>query len=297
MKIKKIDQFISRDGTIKNVYKTDKGIIELSMIRKPNYPERDVICCPSMYYCRLGCKFCHLTDSNCDVKMVNIEYEELHSCLSHFIIDHGFSNKNLLLSFMGVGEPTLNKSLLLDLENNWVNICNYDTCEITLATMVPSLDRLKTISRSELIGNKKIYISLHTPFTEERQSLIPGSKTTVEEICKELQNYNQKSNNSEHHKNKELAVFHYTLIENVNDTGRHLEEMIKISKQYKIPVKLLRFNDYCELKKSQNEKYKYWKDALGKYTRTSIYDAPGSDIGSSCGQLTKKYYINTEEDK
>ena len=86
------------DGTIKNVYKGNNKIIEISDLFNNN--KRDVICVPTHNFCSLGCKMCHLTNNKLNKKMNPIRFDDFIECLLDSL--KYFDNKeNLLISFMG----------------------------------------------------------------------------------------------------------------------------------------------------------------------------------------------------
>ena len=99
------------DNTIKGVYQVNNNkIIEISMLY--NRTDRDVICVPTHHYCNLGCKMCHLTNSKISKPMQRVKSDDLLYCIIDIIKKYKTNKKNLLISFMGVGEPLLNLELI-----------------------------------------------------------------------------------------------------------------------------------------------------------------------------------------
>lgn len=78
-----------------------------------------------------------------------------------------------------------------------------------------------------------------------------------------------------------------------------MEELIKLGKEFNIPLKILKFNPTKSLQRSKKETI--WLDKLFQEykARVQFYSPPGPGIGSSCGQFTKHYYLgsSTKESK
>ena len=116
--LKNLGSFIDHcDGSIKSVYQSKDGIIEMTLINNKSY---DVVCVPTHYFCNLGCKMCHLTNNRLNKCMVPINcddfIEALLKSVCHQDCEKGLNRRtnkaDLLISFMGVGEPLLNQNLI-----------------------------------------------------------------------------------------------------------------------------------------------------------------------------------------
>lgn len=296
------------DGTIKNVYRGENKIIEISNLY--NNAKRDVVCVPSHNFCSLGCKMCHLTNNKLNKKMNQIHFNDFIGCLLDSL--KYFENKdNLLISFMGVGEPQLNLKLINDLFINEKIIkekYGYKNIGYSLSTMMPfnNIDELINVVLTNNIP-LKLHFSLHSPIDKKRNELIPATKVNVKKafellsIYRRLLNKNEiiKKEYSKFHNNFDFTEIHYTLIKNVNDTDEELELLYNLSNTYKIPIKFISFNPKNDLKKSNKEEK--WANKLKEIDGLIVkrYCPPGREIGSSCGEFTKHYYheeIETEKE-
>ena len=98
------------DGTLKTVFDVGNNkIIEMSLLF--NKEDKDVVCVPTHHFCNLGCKMCHLTNRGFNKVMTPIKWEDFIYCLINTLSINGkrrTDKENLLISFMGVGEPLLN---------------------------------------------------------------------------------------------------------------------------------------------------------------------------------------------
>ena len=296
------------DGTIKNVYIGDNKIIEISNLF--NNQKRDVVCVPTHNFCSLGCKMCHLTNNKLNKSMNPICYDDFIECLldSLTYFDH---KENLLISFMGVGEPQLNMALIKDVflnEDIIKEACHYRNIGYSLSTMMPfdNIDKLISIVYSNNIP-LKLHFSLHSPIDEKRSELIPATKVNVRDALQLLANYRKIMNQNEFikkeygkfHDNYDFTEIHYTLIDNVNDSDDELSLLYDLLSEFKIPIKFISFNPKDDLKKSNNEEK--WIKKLSEIEGLIVkrYCPPGREVGSSCGEFTKHYYheeIETKEE-
>ena len=296
------------DGTIKNVYKWDNKIIEISNLFNNN--NRDVVCVPTHNFFLLGCKMCHLTNNKLNKKMNPICFDDFIDCLLDSL--KYFDNKeNLLISFMGVGEPQLNLELIKNVFLNEDIIkkkFKYKNIGYSVSTMMPfnNIDELINIVLSNNIP-LKLHFSLHSPIDEKRNELIPATKVSVKKAFELLSTYRKLLNQNEtikqeyskFHDNYDFTEIHYTLIDNVNDSDEELNMLYDLLSIYKIPIKFISFNPKDDLKRSAKEEL--WIKKLSEINELIVkrYSPPGREVGSSCGEFTKHYYheeIETKEE-
>lgn len=302
-KIKVLGRFRDQDKTEKFVFKSGKGIIEITWIK--NKSGIAVFCLPTHHYCNLGCKFCHLTESGVKKKMIPISLTDMVGAMN-FILDSYISDKSLLFSFMGVGEPFLNIKLIFEFYDYLKNNVKKNI-GLALASMILSPGPLKKII--EKVKNEnlplKIHFSLHSPVEKIRKDIIPLASTAIPECLRALENYGKLvfsrppivKNLKHFHKRPDAVEVHYTLIDKINDSDEDLEKIIKIGNKYRIPLKLLKFNPTEYL--SCSPRVDFWFKRLSeKYgAPVYLYFPPGPNIGSSCGQFTKHYYLSSNSKK
>lgn len=303
------------DGTLKSVYVVDENkIIEMSHLF--NKENMDVVCAPTHHFCNLGCLMCHLTNKGLNKSMNPIKSEDFIKCLIDTLTynNERITDKpNLLISWMGVGEPLLNLKLIEEVYKNEKLLkeqLGYENIGYALATMMPNDNVIKlTKIVDELNIPLKLHFSMHTPIDEERFKLIPSTKIEVKTALNYLTNYrntlqkNKKimENYIKLHRTNDPVEIHYTLIKDVNDGEKELEEICELLKTYNIPIKFIRFNPINELERSEKESL--WVETLSQEIpslRIKTYSPPGREVGSSCGEFTKHYYheeIETIEEK
>lgn len=310
------------DETIKQVFTTEMHeIIEISSLANKN--TIDVYCVPTHHYCNLGCKMCHLTNQAINKKMLKISSDNLLAAIKIITFKNNSicsskkerrsNNTSLLLSFMGVGEPLLNWELIRSIylqESEMQQQTGYQNFSYALSTMMPN-SNLKAITQDvlELKLPLKIHFSLHTPFDSERKKLLPATNVDIKTALQMLCDYRDAvkkeacilENLSQFHTSPSPIEIHYTLIKGINDSDKHLNELLKLSQKYMIPIKFILFNPINQLQESPN--LERWIATLKKALPSLdiiAYAPPGREIGSSCGEFTKHYYhekIETKEQK
>lgn len=307
------------DGCIKGVYESKRGISEFTFIPNKEDIGVDVYCVPTHHYCNLGCKICHLTTQRLNKRMLMIKEDEFIEGLNSMTYKNKSQlteenrrtpNKKLLISYMGVGEPLFNKKLIervFEKEKFITKSTRYTNINYALSTIMPD-DSLISLGEYVKINNMplKVHFSLHSPFSNERFDLLPKTNVSVIKAFDLLKEYETAAKDIKplikpFHKKDDNIEIHYTLIKELNDSNKHLEELISIDKDYKIPIKFLRFNPTGNMEKSNRENY--WINRLQEAlpeVNILAYTPPGKNIGSSCGEFTKHYYlskIESEEDK
>jgi adenine C2-methylase RlmN of 23S rRNA A2503 and tRNA A37 len=299
-KFKKLGRFRDIDGTEKYVFQTSPGVIELTSIK--NKPGVGNFCIPSHHYCRLGCKFCHLTEEGNQKKpMIPIKIHEMATTLD-WVVDRYIKDDKILFSFMGVGEPTLNIDLVFQLYKHFKKTDK--TVSMALATMMLLPAAYKKILVNVKKNNLplKIHFSMHSPFNDKRKAIIPSAITTIEECLERLAEYRKivekkpaiLENLSLFHQKPDPVEIHYTIIKDANDSDEELKRLLKYGGKYKIPLKILKFNptNYLDV----SPRTKHWLKVLDSEYAAPVYhyDPPGHGIGSSCGQFTKHYYLGSK---
>jgi 23S rRNA (adenine2503-C2)-methyltransferase len=183
---------------------------------------------------------------------------------------------------MGMGEPFLNyKETLLALR-----VLN-DTEGFNLAA------RSIAVSTSGLVDNIwrfadepeqfHLAISLHTPFEEERQRIMPvASRHSIPELMSAARYYVERT----HRK----LFFEYTLLAGVNDQMRHVEALAELLDHPLYHLNLLRFNwtDTGFAATPRNEAKEFLRYARELGLSATLRPSRGQNIDAACGQLAAK---------
>lgn len=283
---KVIDRIESKeDRTVKLVLQSDNDFLEISLIDKQD--GKDIICVPCQTGCRMGCRFCHLTEVPNKRPVRSLSKEEIADAVNFAIDQIPKRNPGLLVSYMGAGEPMLNvdgvtgsAKLISENFSLWSTAVRF-----AVSTIIPKsslLDSFTDKLKSSKL-NFKLHWSLHSPDEDVRKSLIPNADS-IENSIKAIQRYKKETGNP--------VEVHYTLIDQVNDSGTDATRLSELAVGADLPVKILRFNpkpgaDDLVRSKKEND---FAASLTDRHVKVEIYEPPGRDIGSSCGQFRLDYY-------
>ena len=275
--------FVSVDGTEKYLFKlTDGNLIEGVLMK---YKYGYTLCVSTQVGCRMNCAFCA---SGLSGLTRNLEAGEI---LGEVICVNnrqggGIGDKRKVINvvLMGSGEPFDNynnvvKFLRLVSEKDGIEISPRN---ISLSTcgLVP-----KMLDFAEENIPVNLTVSLHSPFDEERQKIMPVAKTySIKQILDACANYFDKTGRR--------YIFEYVLIKGENDTERYANALIKLLSGKPCHVNLIRLNTVKEhdLKAgTEKDAYRFLgmleKGGLSATLRRKM----GEDIEGACGQLRRRY--------
>ena len=127
-------------------------------------------------------------------------------------------------------------------------------------------------------------VSLHTPFNEERQQLMPVQVAyPIEEVVREIKSWD--------FGRQRRVSFEYILFEGLNDSPAHVKELAKLLDGLKCRINLIRFHPVpgTPLKSPSDKVMQEFKDALNsKGILTTVRASRGQDIYAACGLLSTK---------
>ena len=266
------------DGTRKYLFKTlDGHAIETVMIPEKG---RHTVCISTQVGCPMGCKFCATGLLGIKRNLKAREIAEQVFVAARDLVPDGGRVSNVVV--MGMGEPFLNyRAMILALK-----VLN-DPDGFGLAA------RSIAASTSGLIDKIRRYadepeqfhlaISLHTPFEDERQRLMPvASRHSIPELMDAAHYYVDKT----HRK----LFFEYTLLAGVNDQPRHVEALSELLDHPLYHLNLLRFNwtdtGFSATPKREAKDFLLHARDLG--LSATLRPSRGEDIDAACGQLAAK---------
>jgi 23S rRNA (adenine2503-C2)-methyltransferase len=181
--------------------------------------------------------------------------------------------------FMGMGEP-------LDNYDNVLKACSIITSEWGLAiskrnVTVSSVGITPGIEKFLQDSECNLALSLFSPFPHEREKLVPAEKLyPVLKIIKIMKGTPVK-------KKRRLSLA-YVMINGINDSDLHLEELIKLVKGSEIRINLLPYHQIMNDHNisSTGERMQYFKHSLVlSGISASIRKSRGGDISAACGLL------------
>ena len=90
------------------------------------------------------------------------------------------------------------------------------------------------------------------------------------------------------HAPRDFVTFEYIMLDGVNDSDKHADELIEIAKQVRCKLNLIPFNPFPQsgLKRSSNNRIRAFSERLQSAgVVTTTRKTRGDDIDAACGQL------------
>jgi len=272
----------SVDGTKKYLYPAQKGLfIEAAYI-----PEKDrhTLCISSQIGCKMGCLFCMTGKQGFQGQLTAGE-------IVNQVISLPESDQLTNIVYMGMGEPMDNvENVLKSLEiftSDWGMGWSPRRVNVSTIGVEPAMRRFIEESNAHLA------ISLHTPFNEERKTLMPIEQVyPVEEVIDALKEYD--------FGRQRRISFEYIMFDGVNDTPAHVKGLTKLLNGIRCRINLIRFHPIPDspLRGSSDEKIKWFSDQLNKKgLTTTIRRSRGEDIYAACGLLSTKNMLKEDTEK
>ena len=276
-----VAEAISKDGTKKYLFRltssSDSGLTSKSeavFIESVYIPDNDraTLCVSTQAGCKMGCKFCMTGTLG------------FHGHLSAAeILNQIFSipdaDKLTNIVYMGEGEPMDNlDNVLRSLEAMtaaWG--CSWSPKRIT----VSSVGIIKGLKRFIEESECHLAISLHNPYSIERQEVMPIEKAHhLSDVITLLKQYDWS--------HQRRVSFEYICWGGVNDTPKHANELLRLLKGLDCRINLIRFHAGVDkVFTSSDERQMEWlRDYLTERgITTTIRRSRGEDILAACGML------------
>jgi 23S rRNA (adenine2503-C2)-methyltransferase len=262
----------SGDLSIKYLFNTRTG----SPVESVFIPDekRKTICISSQAGCRMACDFCNTGMMGF---RGNLEPDEIINQVASVMDRSQISH----VVYMGMGEPLDNymnvlKSLDI-LTAQWGFALSPRNITVSTIGVKPYLDYFLQETRCNLA------VSIHTPFDEERDRLIPAAvKYSVRELIDMICSYQWVKNRR--------VTFQYVMIKGINDTDRHLSELVRILKETPVRINLMSYHspEGSIMQSSPIDiQWHFKRHLIMNGISASIRKSRGQDIGAACGLLGK----------
>lgn len=266
---KPVAEAVSVDGTKKYLFQVGEQYVEAVYIPED---DRATLCVSTQAGCKMGCRFCMTGTLG------------FHGHLSAgdilnqiFSIPDSQSLTNIV--YMGEGEPMDNLDNVLRslrvMTSSWG--CNWSARRITVSSVgvIPALKRYIEESDCHLA------ISLHNPYSVERQTIMPIEKAYhLSDVLALLKQYDWQ--------HQRRVSFEYICWHGVNDTPKHANELLRLLRGLDCRVNLIRFHAGVDgaFPASDEEHMQWLRDYLTAHgLTTTIRRSRGEDILAACGML------------
>lgn len=268
----------SADGTKKYLFGTASGnFVETAMIP---LKERRTVCVSTQVGCKMGCLFCMTGKQGFQGQLTAGDIVNQIRSIPEW-------RKVTNMVYMGMGEPFDNLDEVLRsigiLTAEWGFAMSPRRITVSSIGITPGLVRFLRESEAHLA------ISLHTPFHEERQRLMPVEIAhPLQEIIDEIKRWDFGG--------QRRVSFEYIVFHGLNDTARHVKELSRLLAGIRCRINLIRFHPVpgTPLQATDEETLQWFKDQLNnKGILTTIRASRGQDIHAACGLLSTKERITT----
>jgi 23S rRNA (adenine2503-C2)-methyltransferase len=266
-------------------YTSDNEYIESVLMK---HPQRYTVCLSTQVGCNVRCIFC-ASGINGIKRNLNLSeiIDQLFLIQKYIYMREKMRITNIV--YMGMGEPLFNyenlvKSLDIFTHDKAFNISNRN---ITVSTS-GVVDKIYELAEEKF--RVKLAISLHSPFENKRQKLIPlAKKYKIPQILKAAEYYFLRT--------KRRITIEYILLKNITDTLEDAKELVNILKNYnfKVFINLIPYNsignvylDNVLLEQSDNESISRFYNYIKKYFEVNVRWSLGRDINAACGQLRRQ---------
>jgi len=261
----------SADGTFKYLFPVSENkFVETVYIPDK---ERATICISSQVGCKMNCLFCMTGKQKFSAQLSSSE-------IINQILSLPESEKLSNYVFMGMGEPLDNVSEL------------FKTLEIMTADYGLALSPKRiTVSTVGILPELKqfleettchIAVSLHSPYHEERLSLMPVEKAyPAEKIIELIRQYD--------FSHQRRISFEYVMFGGLNDDRRHARDLANLLSGIPCRVNLIKYHPVpgVNLPETNKENMIPFRDYLSTHGIISTIRASrGEDILAACGMLS-----------
>ncbi len=275
-----LEEQTSVDGTKKYLFSTAQGkFIEAAYIPES---DRATLCVSSQVGCKMGCLFCMTGKQGFQAHLsANEILNQVRSLPEH--------EKLTNIVYMGMGEPFDNiEEVLKSLEiltSGYGYAWSPKRITVSSIGIIPGMKEFLNRSKCHLA------ISLHTPFDDERQQLMPVQQVyPIREVLTAIRSFDFGL--------QRRVSFEYIMLKDINDSARHVKELVKILAGIRCRINLIRFHpipDTPLLGSNEQTILKFQELLNDKGIVATIRASRGEDIFAACGLLSTKALIKNKQ--
>lgn len=262
------------DETVKYLIELDDGNIIESVLMSYKYGY--TVCASTEVGCAMGCTFCASTLGGL---VRRLSPGEILSQITLIGKDAGVRISNIVL--MGIGEPLDNydnvvKFIRLVNDPEGLNIgqrhISLSTCGLT--------DMIDKLSEEDL--GVTLCVSLHAADNEKRSRIMPVNRRySLEKLIPACRRYTEKTGRR--------MIFEYSLIKDVNDLDKDIENIVKLTKGIICHINVIPVNPIKERRFERSTRaHEFCRLLEARGVSATVRRELGSDISASCGQLRRQ---------
>ena len=278
-RLKEVHRSVATDATTKLLLSTEDG----ETIETVGIPtdQRLTVCVSSQVGCPMACRFCATGKGGLQ-----------RSLQTHEIVDQVLSVREAMdrrpshIVFMGMGEPLLNSSAVLEAIRCLNDDLGIGQRRITVSTVgVPkTLPQLAELAMQRL-GRAQftLAVSLHAPNQRLREELIPTAHAyPYDALLEDCRHYLDVTGRR--------VSFEYFLLGNLNDRPQHAEELADRVGGFQSHVNLIAYNpiEEEEFQRPSRDRIDGFRRVLERRgIAVSLRASRGLDQDAACGQLRR----------
>lgn len=265
------DAACSDDGTKKYVFRVGSG----QLVESAYIPDGDraTLCISSQAGCKMGCRFCFTGRGGFHG---DLSAAEILNQIASLPERENLTN----IVMMGMGEPLDNPDEVLAALEAMTSPWGYawSPTRITLSTIgvIPNLKRFLNSTQINLA------VSLHNPFPDQREAIMPVEKVyPIRKVVELLKQYD--------FTHQRRVSFEYIVLKGMNDSPEHVKELARLLDGLKCRINLIRFHAIPDspFVSPDNASVVRFRDAISrKGIVTTIRASRGEDIKAACGLLS-----------
>ena len=307
-----INKQASIDGTVKYLFPTQNGLcVETVFIPElkidangESQGDRATLCISSQIGCKMGCTFCQTGKQGFQGNLTTTDILN-----QIYALPEREQLTNIVM--MGQGEPLDNIDNVLQATEIMTATWGYQWSpkRITVSTVGIKRGLQKFLEKSQC----HLAISLHSPYPEQRASIMPAEHSMgIQQIVELLRQYD--------FSHQRRLSFEYILFGGLNDSKAHAKEIVKLLQGLDCRINLIKFHQLettfagQSQKQSQKQSLPQWGEVGGgsqvpnvnlpptnveqienfrNYLTThgiftTIRASRGQDIDAACGMLSSK---------
>ncbi len=282
-----VEQKISADGTIKNIYKLHDGNVIEGVVMQ--YKHGKTICISTQVGCRMGCKFCA---SGIDGLVRNLSSGEIlaQAIYINKLLGGNVNNRQITnIVLMGSGEPLDNFDNVVQffkLVNHPKGI-NISERNISISTC-GLVDKIKDLA--DLGHEVNLCISLHASNDTIRNQIMPISlRYKIKDVIDACKYYFKKTGRR--------FIIEYTMIHGINDSLDCARELAKLLKGCVCHVNIINLNEVKEKPYKtcpKGDVYKFVETLNSLGISATTRRTMGDDVDGACGQLRRNFIKNNK---
>lgn len=267
----------SDDGTVKFQMQFTDGL-EVETVLIPFF-KRYTVCLSTQVGCAMNCSFCFTGTQGLKRQLTSGEIVGQYLMAYQWLLQKDSTSLKPSIVFMGQGEPLHNYVEV----KKAIEVLNDTKCvgvghrQMTLSTVgyLPAIGQLSNFPKINFA------LSLHSPFDEQRNELIPiNQKFPLDDVLKELDKLSLLK--------RQFITYEYLLIKNFNMSKDHALALAEKLAHRKAIINLIPFNPFpgSNWERPENDEIEKFKELLvAQKLRVMIRTTKGDDILAACGQL------------